>query len=395
MNAREAAYRALLGSMREERFISEALEQWRKTDSPSARDLRFAREMAYGAMRKQKSLNHYAKQLAPALKLKRKERALLYLSLYQAIEMDKIPIHAVVNESVKLGKKECHARFADFLNAILQKIPNTTFTLPQGSDAGSLAIRYSYTDYYVQKLLDCYGLDKTIAILEASNAPGKTMARIRANFESLPGIIETPFKVALLENPQDHFDSPDIYIQNAAPVALMGAVAKTLQKPPGSILDMCASPGGKALLAHDLYPGAKLTVNDVSEYKLLKVRENFKKYGVDASYSVGPEPLSHDLIIVDAPCSNSGVLNKRPEARWRITEQSVDELRSLQKRLLRQALDLLNPGGIVWYMTCSILPDENQELIKEEGLWKNCLFHKVITPNSKGWDGGFACALSK
>ncbi len=393
MNAREAAYKALLGSMREKQFISSFLETWQQSDAPSSKDLRFAKEIANGAMRKQKTLDHYAKQLSDTLKLKRKERALLYIALYQALEMDKVPLHAIVNESVELAKKECHVRFASFLNAVLKKIPHTEFRLPQGSDAESLSIRYSYTKFYVQQLLVEYGLQTTIATLEAGNTPGKTMGRLRRGSDS-------PLKVFPIENPQDYSESPDIYIQNITPVLLMGKMANFLTKPPKTILDLAASPGGKALLAHDLYPQAKLTVNDVSEGKMNKIRENFEKYGINADYSISRgETFStddrYDLIIVDAPCTNSGVLNKRPEARWRLNSCAVEELRSLQKKLLRHALDLLTPHGRVFYMTCSILPCENQNLVKEERLWGNCLCHKVILPNKDGWDGGFACVLSK
>ncbi len=393
MNAREAAYKSLLGSMREKQFISTFLETWQQSDNPSSKDFRFAKEIAYGATRKQKTLDHYAKQLVDTLKLKRKERALLYIALYQALEMDKVPLHAIVNESVELAKKECHVRFAGFLNAALKKIPHTEFRLPQGNDAESLSIRCSYTEFYVRQLLKEYNLQTTIAILEAGNTPGKTMGRIRQGPDS-------PSKVSPIENPKDYFESPDIYIQNITPVLLMEEMAKSLTKPPEKILDLAASPGGKALLAHDLYPRAKLAVNDVSEAKIQKIRDNFQKYGIDAAFSIGPGEMfstedRFDLIIVDAPCTNSGVLNKRPEARWRLNSCAVDELRSLQKKLIRHALELLTPHGRVFYMTCSILPCENQSLIKEEGLWGNCLSHKVILPNKDGRDGGFACSLSR
>ncbi len=383
MNAREAAYYALLSSMRGEQFIQSFLEKWKRQHSPSPRDFHFAQELAYGTMRMQLTLEHYAQQLNESLKLKRKEKTLLILALYQATMMDRVPLHALVHESVEMAKKFCHQSFAKFLNALLRKIPETHFTLPEGDDAKSLSIRYSYPEFFVSELLKQTDLTQTIDILEAGNLPGKTMARIR-KFST----------VTILDNPQQYADSPDLYIQNVTPVTLIGECAKHLSKPPKNILDLCASPGGKALAVHDLFPEAKLTVNDISESKIRRIEENFNKYNVSATMSISPgETFSSDekfdLIILDVPCSNSGVLNKRHEARWRITPESLKELQQLQQKLIENALSLLSPKGQLWYMTCSILKSENGG----QSLLKNHIYHKLIFPNPEGWDGGYACIM--
>lgn len=383
MNAREAAYQALLSSLREELFIQQFLESWNQKHSPSTKDYHLAQEIAYGTMRRQLTLDHFAHQLNPKLKLKRKEKVLLWMALYQASFMDKIPLHAIVNESVEMAKKVSHSSFAQFLNALLRKIPEIRLTLPIGDDPKSLSIRYSYPEYFIQELLMQTGIQQTIAILEAGNLPGKTMARKRT----------PPFSIETLDNPKERARSTDIYIQNITPATLILECAKRLPSPPKKILDLCASPGGKALLAHDLFPEAELTVNDISDAKLKRIRENFQKYNVQAEYTLSPgESLStnerYDLIILDVPCSNSGVLNKRPEARWRITPESLSELRGIQEKLVQHSLSLLNPGGRIWYLTCSILECETpSELLHKDQ------FSKLIYPNQEGWDGGYACIL--
>jgi len=208
MNAREAAYQSLLSSLREEQFIQSFLEQWSEQERPETRDLNFARELAYGTMRRWRTLEFYAKQLAP-LKLKRKEKALLFLALYQAKMMDKIPMHALVNESVACAKKFCHHSFAKFLNATLRKIPELSNELPD-----NLSIRYSYPDFFVQELLKQEDESRVIEILEAGNLPGKTMARMRSSNE-----------MVILDR---YVESPDLYIQNVTPVSLIGECARQL-----------------------------------------------------------------------------------------------------------------------------------------------------------------------
>lgn len=388
MNPRDAAYKALLASMRGQEFIQPFLERWRIQKSPSVKDLSFAREIACGTMRQWLALEHLAGLLmeGKTLKLKRKEKTLLFMSLYQAVFMDRVPLYAIVHESVEMAKKNCHTSFAKFLNALLRKIPKIPFTLPQGDDRKSLSIRYSYPEFFIEEVLKQTGIEKAKEVLEAGNLPGKTMGRIRT----------TPLTVETFQNPLDVADSTNVYIQNITPVHLIRECVKNLSNPPQKILDLCASPGGKALAVHDLFPDAKLTVNDISEGKMRKLLENFKKYKVSATPSISRgEDFSsdgqYDLIILDVPCSNSGVLGKRPEARWRITPQSLADLQHIQKALLKNALSLLAPEGQVWYMTCSLLDQENR--LPE--LYKMPLFHKLVYPSLDGWDGGFASIITR
>ncbi len=102
----------------------------------------------------------------------------------------------------------------------------------------------------------------------------------------------------------------------------------------------------------------------------------------------------YDLILVDAPCSNSGVYHKRVEARWRFSPTALEELSDLQAEILERAASLLTPGGQLWYMSCSILQEENEETIEfADSLALTCLHQEKVLPNRKGWDGGFACSF--
>lgn len=409
---REIAYLALVAAKKDNRFIHEVLDEWRQAAEPSSRDTALAREIAYGTCRMALALDSLAAQCTTTGKLaiKAKERILLQMALYQHFYMERIPLYAIVNETVSIAQEHCHPNFIKFLNATLRKLEHFTPRLPQGDSAEELSIRYSYPVYYVDMLIKAYGQKDACDILETSNKPAKTVVRLRApnalngwgsdsyqlveNSEGRSAIINDLGNLSLAAS------SPHLYIQNATPTALMYTLGEGASKPL-SILDLCASPGGKLLLAHDLFPQAKLTANDVSEVKLKRLKENCDKYSLDVTLYNGPgeqfpSDQRFDLIIMDVPCSNSGVLNKRPEARWRIDDSAMNDTVQLQKRLLAHATSLLNKGGEIWYITCSILPAENEDVIKyaSEQLALHPRTVKTILPTISGWDGGFACALT-
>jgi 16S rRNA (cytosine967-C5)-methyltransferase len=216
--------------------------------------------------------------------------------------------------------------------------------------------------------------------------------------------VENGFQTALLNDPStlpQLVESTSVYIQNATPSLLMHTLNEHAPIPK-RILDLCASPGGKLLLAHDLYPHASLHANDVSSQKLERLKENIIKYNLKAALSCGlGEKISSqelfDLIIIDAPCSNTGVLNKRPEARWRVAENTMKETTDLQFELLKHAETLLAPKGELWYLTCSILPEENEKMMNRisQATHLKPRVMKTMLPTHTGWDGGFGCALVK
>jgi 16S rRNA (cytosine967-C5)-methyltransferase len=428
-NSREAAYLALLASLREERFITDTLELWQQQKRPSALDFRFAQQIAYGSAQMVLALDYLAQQLSDkkTLSLKQKERALVRLALYQFYYLDRVPLYAIADEMLKIAHKYCHRLFVNYLNALMRKLSMSPPALPTGDSLQDLSVRYSYPVFYVQALLAGYGLEKAKEIMTAGNTPAPTMARLRPTLNEdeaqelqkldLGGadtfLTTSPCSVAVIKDPgiiPNLTFSSRVYIQNVTPAVLIGTLSKKLEKAPKRILDLCASPGGKLVAAHDAFPKAKLYGNDVSEEKLKRLHENCQKYGIAAelSCSKGEEYASEelfDLIILDVPCSNSGVLNKRPEARWRLSVESFTALGETQLALIGHAKTLLAPGGVIWYMTCSILKKENEELVQEACKRFGLQVHghgdergrgddqHMILPNAEGWDGGYACVL--
>lgn len=412
-NPREAAYYALLAYQREELFVQQFLNQWIQAASPKPQDSRLAREIAYGTVRMQLALDHIAASLTPRekLSLKSREKILVRMAIYQFSFMEKIPIYAITNETLEIAKKNCHPSFVKFLNAILRRLPEQEISLPQGRTIPELSIRYSYPTFFVQELIQNHGLEQAIQVMESLNQPSVTMFRIRPGNtvqiqeeEGVELLAGTETAIGVLKQPErlpSIAASNQYYIQNVTPALLIHQLAKECQ-PPNRILDLCAAPGGKLIAAHDYFPNAQLFANDVSPQKLKTLSENFAKYEIRATLtcSLGeeyPGKEKFDLIILDVPCSNSGVLNKRPEARWRISHAALESLEEEQLRLIKRAVELLEDGGEIWYMTCSILKRENERLIEKacEQFSLTPRLQQSKLPIPHGWDGGFACALRK
>lgn len=374
--AREAAYLALLASMREEQFLSDHLADWVAREKPDPRDAALAYELATGTMRRFMTLEYIATQISEnqKLSLKRKERILTFLAIYQLYFLNRVPAYAVVDESVALAKKYSSNHFSQFLNALLRKLTIHRVPIPE-----EFSVRYSYPKDLIQAFIDDYGKETAVKILETGNEVPVTMARKRPGFTYIP--VE-PFSAK---------NDKQLYIQNQTPGKLMQELSVGMEHTPKRILDLCAAPGGKLLAAHDLFPDAMLVANDVSETRIKRLKENCKKYGLNVEMHVGAgedfkcdEPF--DLIILDVPCSNTGVLNKRAEARWQ-----VRQLEEIQLKLLTSAQKLLSPTGEIWYMTCSILKKENEQITHQFAA--NIRKEISVLPDASS-DGGYGCALT-
>ena len=384
INPRSAAFLSLIKT---DVFIDETIDSFEL--SPLDRTLAY--EIASGTLRMKRWLDFAAKQLTKTGKLpeKRKERLLLEMALYQCYFLTRMPLFAIANEMVELAKKYSSRHFASFLNAIIRKIDRTS--LPYSEE---FATQLSYSDYFTATLIERYGKKAAEELLRALNIAPPLFARKRPTKEC----------IIIKDSVQSIIDDPHYYIQNPTQPALMKLLAENLPSTPKHVLDLCAAPGGKTIMAYDLFPEAHIVCNDISEKRLQKLRENIEKYAIEAEIScqLGEKavfPNRFDLIIVDAPCSASGVLYKCPEARWRIEKESIKELQNKQKALLKHASTLLTKGGTIWYMTCSILPQENEEVVhwmQQESDFSSLAIKTMHTqlPNESGFEGGFCCAMS-
>lgn len=368
MNVREVVFLVLCS----DGFVEDALAPFKSM--LSERDFSLAYEIASGVTRRKQTLDSVAKKYG-TLPQKRKEKIALRMALYQLLFLDRVPDYAVGHEMVALAKKQLSPHFAKFLNAFLRTHgPKCTL------EGLTLVEKQSYTPYFAEELTKAYGASMAATLLELGNKKPPLFARERNNM-----------KMVLLDA---FIDSPSYYIQNPAQFEVYIALTSQLKKPPKTIIDLAASPGGKTILLHDIFPEAELFANDLSEKKLERLKENLEKYAIKATLT-HTSALDYstdklfDLVVLDAPCSNSGCLYKCPEARWRLTKEHVEEAALLQKKLLAKALQLVAPGGAIIYSTCSILPQENQMVTQGY----NIISEKLIVPDEQGREGAYGALL--
>lgn len=279
-----------------------------------------------------------------------KERALLYMAVYERFFMNSPDYTS--NEWINIAKKNTHPMFVKFLNHYLRNLP--------------AHLDYRDEDAYPTYFKGRFNED----VYKAMNQPARLFVRDRLEKKFLE-----------VDKLDPYLESDRYYIQNPTPFHLIESLIEHIS-PPKSILDLCANPGGKTIALSEFFPNAEFYVNDVKEGREMK--ENFERLGIKAHFTQGdalnyPEDRTFDLVILDAPCSNSGVLNKRPEARHRLNQESVETLHKLQIKLLEKAQKL---GRTVAYMTCSILEEENNLPIEPS-------YSKLVLPDSKGFDGGY------
>jgi 16S rRNA (cytosine967-C5)-methyltransferase len=405
-SAREASFFALKEWLKKGVFLADSFHEIRLQNKMDVIDLQLAQEIAFGVVRRFHTLDAIMKMKVKDQKIKLKPEAklILKMAVYQLVFMDKVPVYAVVFESVEMSKK--HSPYqAGFINGFLRKF---TMTLPIFDLKNQLSVEeyYSLPLDFIKKIQKSYA-DHSDQILET------TISRPKMTYLSLDLNLEKKEKEAIYEGKFHYFgmkkDTPTqklfsqskVYIQNPTPGILIETLAENHAV--DSILDLCSAPGGKLILAHTLFPKAKLLANEYVEERIKTLKENCKKYGIEATFfnQDGRNlALSEkvDVVIIDAPCSNSGVLHKKPEAKFRLDQKSIDELKKTQLELLQGVIAILKPKGVIWYLTCSILPEENEELI-QEFIKLNPEFSlsksRLILPDGGFFDGGYGVEIRR
>jgi 16S rRNA (cytosine967-C5)-methyltransferase len=189
------------------------------------------------------------------------------------------------------------------------------------------------------------------------------------------------------------------YIQD--PSTLL-AVHELNPQPDETILDLCAAPGGKlTYIAQRMRNTGKLIAHDTFPDRLKLIEENCARLGVTIAQAALPShlpPLTFNRVLVDAPCSNTGVMRRRVDLRWRIRPEEIERLRATQLELLRQAAALVKPGGTLVYSTCSLEPEENENVIREflaRELWFQLETQRELIPFVDETDGAYVARLTK
>ncbi|RMG66339.1 MAG: 16S rRNA (cytosine(967)-C(5))-methyltransferase RsmB [Calditrichaeota bacterium] len=362
----------------------------------------------------------------------------LRASLYQLMYLDRIPPYAVLNEAVEIAKKRFNQKTANLVNAILRnylrqarRLELAEIELPY---LERVAVRYSHPFWLLQRWVEFWGIDEAMKLCEANNQRPRIYGRIN----SLQANREVVFKI-LEENSiqyQIHPDFPEfLAIDNFSEFRKLdlmrkgwisiqdvstGIPVRLLQPRPGeTILDMCAAPGGKSnYIAELMNNKGRLVTLERHLHRAKMLADNLRRFGVDCATTVCadalacPTTLRFDRILLDAPCSGLGVLQKRVDLKWKRSQQDIENMSQLQLRLLDCAAQLLKPGGRLVYSTCTIDPQENEQVVQQflethpefvseelsgelpaQYLWSKCFVRTF--PHRHKMDGSFAVRLYK
>ena len=390
--ARKIAFEVLRRVEAEGAYASDLLH----TDLSGAvklEDAALATEIVMGVLRWQRLLDFLLERelKKPVARLDLAVLLALRVGMYQLRFLDRIPARAVVNESVELVKRARKASAASLVNAVLrrtslQKTPPAEMLPSEISKAERLGILHSHPTWMVERWLARWGEERTVQLLQADNrAPHLSCAihEISRRKEIVAALESSGLRVApgnILKDAisvsggsparTEAFRAGQISIQDEASQAipLLLGVERGHR-----VLDLCAAPGGKTpALARAAGSSGLVIAADFHAHRLRAMQSQFERLRLDRVRLIDldareqlPFSVAFDRILVDAPCSGTGTLARHPEIRWRLEPGDLAELHDLQATILRRALAQLAPGGRLLYSTCSIEPEENENVVSE------------------------------
>jgi 16S rRNA (cytosine967-C5)-methyltransferase len=400
-------------------------------------------ELAYGVLRRRGTLDavltsasrRKVAKLAPAV------RTALRVGLHQILFLDRVPDHAAVDHAVGWANDRAGRTRAGYVNAVLRallrdrvespagdadlrrdvpredgvlvRFGRAVFADPDKDPAGNLAGRFSIPRWLVARWLERFGSRLTETALRAGITRPPVTVRARIEAPVLSAVLkarDVPFRpgpvpdALLLEGAEGTARSLVASGEATVQDATSQRVAPLLGLEGGErVLDLCAAPGGKTLHAADLMGSGTLVACDVDDEKIAVLEQLADRVG-GVDYEVVQvkrkgrlpfAPASFDAVIVDAPCTNTGVLRRRVEARWRLKPSDIGSLAALQFDLLSRARPLVRPGGVIVYSTCSLETEENEDVLAaftegEAGLEGEVAFR--VGPG-RDQDGGFAAVI--
>ena len=447
-NPRQIAARVLSQRLTSGEFTENLLETALATARLSPADRGLCHELVCGVVRWQATLDRLiARKTTPGREPRPALVNLLRLGLYQIFWLDRIPPHAAVHETVEQAKRSGYVSQSGFINAILRAYLREFDEVKKilaDMKISQPALGWSHPEWLVERWRKNFGDEKTRALLEWNNTPPKTFARVNTlkfrrdefhesqteNQSGTRGTRPSEFGDAgeLLTRWRDEgveydFCARDWTGENLAfelkahpPLNSLGSFRagwfylqdpSTLLAPvllgalPGeTILDLCAAPGGKTtFIAQQMHNEGKIIAHDSFADRLKLIRENCTRLGVTCATAIATfnfQPATFARILVDAPCSNTGVMRRRVDLRWLIQPQEIERLRATQLVLLNQAATVLKPGGVLVYSTCSLEPEENSELVKQF-LAANAGFkletERQLLPFADNVDGAYVARL--
>ena len=390
-NARVTALRVLVSCRTNGAWADAALKAQLSRDGITGPDAALCSRIVYGVLQNQLLLDHYLTAFCSQKPghLQTPLLDILRIGAYQILFLDKIPDSAAVNTSVELAKIFKRGQASGLVNAVLRKVSKNKDSLPAIPDRDAekyLSIKYSHPKWLVKRLLTLLGREETEQFLAANNGvapltvqvnPLKTTQEaLTAELEEggvtvtahswIPGCLELSGTGDLTALPA--FREGKFLVQDPA-ARLVSLVAGVT--PGEKVLDVCAAPGGKSFSAafamEDL---GEIVSCDLHENKLKRIREGAERLGLTCVSTEAcdgrvrrEEWENHfDTVLVDAPCSGLGIIRKKPDTRYKRPDD-LFTLPVVQAAILDNAAAYVRPGGTLIYSTCTILPEENEQVV--------------------------------
>jgi 16S rRNA (cytosine967-C5)-methyltransferase len=442
LSVRDEACRLLVRLEAPEARARELLEDAQRQLHFGAEDAALLAELVYGSLRARGRLDYYLARVShrPLEALSPWVRNLLRLSLYQLLELDRIPVAAAVDGAVEVAKRHGHEGVVKFVNGCLrelarQKAEDKLPALPL-DPVLRLAVQSSHPAWMAARLAEAYGFDRAAELLGASDqAPPLTLRvnALRLRRDELAGRLHkaglhveacrfSPWGLKVKDATDARrlpgFFEGDFHIQDES-AQLLGLL---LRPEPGWIVaDVCAAPGGKtSALAEWVGPQGRVFAFDRKNGSLEKLQSTLRRQGVNHVLCESRDALSPradlqgrlDGVLVDVPCSALGVLRRRVEARWQTRPDQFAQQADRQGKILQGASTYVRAGGVLVYATCTLDEEENEGVVRRfldhnrDFVFERAQFfvpHEVcsrdgflqVWPGSEGMDGFFAARLKR
>ncbi|HEX7288965.1 MAG TPA: 16S rRNA (cytosine(967)-C(5))-methyltransferase RsmB [Candidatus Angelobacter sp.] len=374
--ARVAAFKVLLRVEREAAYADELLHSV-LLDQLSPADRGLATEIVMGVLRWRSALDVMFAGLIPGQlrKLDLEVLTALRMGAYQMAFLSRVPAHAVVNETVELVKQAKKRSAAGLVNAVMRKLqPNrAAVPSPPAADANQLAASYSHPEWLVDRWVAYFGFDRALQICQYDQQVPATAIRLssaddeaelrKEGFQLAPGALMKNARrvVAGDMTASALLRSGRIAIQDEGSQLVAALVGEGRR-----ILDCCAAPGGKTAALATRLPDAEIIAADLHPHRARLLRQmapqaNVQVIAADALHL--PLTAHFDRVLADVPCSGTGTLARNPEIKWRLTPDDLQDLQSRQIAILSAAMDRVATGGRLVYSTCSLEPEENEQVV--------------------------------
>ncbi|MBQ8974811.1 MAG: 16S rRNA (cytosine(967)-C(5))-methyltransferase RsmB [Oscillospiraceae bacterium] len=389
MTGRRAALEALRACRRNAAWSDAALSGVIKSGELPPREAALASRICYGVVQNTALCDYYiSRYLNKSInRLEPTVLDILRMGVYQIAMMDKIPVSAAVNESVKLAKQSGASRSAGLINAVLRKFANSPLPeIDTGDETEDISIRFSHPRWLTERICDIIGVEGAKSFFACNNSAPPVAAQVntlRTDIDNLRQRLEQAGiacdkhyvpNCLILSNTGSldsipEFNEGHFYIQD--PAAAMAVMAAGL-KPGMRVLDGCAAPGGKTFACAIAMENSGTVVScDIHGKKLKRISDGAARLGIDIVETVCRDSRQNteeyngefDAVIADVPCSGLGVIRKKPEIRYKKPEE-IAALPGIQLDILKNLSRYVKAGGVLIYSTCTVLPEENEGVIQ-------------------------------